>query len=102
MEFDHVAINVDDVERAVEWYQQNLHAHVEYRDNTWAMLKIGDVRVALTKPTEHPSHIAVKIDSLNEFPQGCEIKTHRDGSLYSYCKDSEGNTVEWIYWGNKV
>tara|TARA_Y100000034_G_scaffold122871_1_gene168883 strand:+ start:294 stop:494 length:201 start_codon:yes stop_codon:yes gene_type:complete len=66
------------------------------------MLKVGDAKIALTTPTEHPPHVAFTIDSLDEFPQGCEIKTHRDGSLYSYRKDSEGNTIEWIYWGNKV
>ena len=93
---DHVALNVKNLKRAVKWYTEKGFA-VEYEDETWAMLKLNDFCLALTIPDQHPPHIAFTVDDIHEMPGG-EIREHRDGSKYLYCDDSEGNTIEYIFW----
>jgi len=95
--FDHIAINVEDIERAVEWYKTKLDAKVHYKDETWALLKVGPTSLALTLPTQHPPHVAFRVDKINDIPSK-NIKEHRDGSKYVYLKDSENNTIEIIFW----
>ena len=94
---DHVAINVIDLQESVNWYIENFKASIIYQDETWAMLKIGQSKLALTIPTQHPPHIAITVNNINDFPEG-KIKRHRDGSQYLYVKDPAGNIVEYIYY----
>ena len=96
LKLDHVALNVQNLTRAVDWYCQKGFI-VTYQDSTWAMLQLGGFRLALTIPEQHLPHVAFVVDSLEEMPPG-EILEHRDGSKYLYQKDSEGNTLEFIYW----
>ena len=79
------------------WYQEKLNATINYCDETWAMLEIGNLKLALTIREQHPSHIAFEVSNLDAFPDG-EIKYHRDGSAYLYTEDPAGNTVEYICW----
>ena len=95
---DHIALNVKDVKASTDWYRVNLNAEVSYEDETWAMLRVGDVAVALTLPNQHPSHVAFELNSMDEFDDSFDIKTHRDGSKYQYITDLDGNTIEYIYW----
>jgi catechol 2,3-dioxygenase-like lactoylglutathione lyase family enzyme len=96
MEFDHIALNVKSIQSSVQWYRENTGATVEYEDDTWAMLKIGNTKIALTLPGQHPPHVAFRVDSIADFPEGCEVKQHRDGSWYYYDVDDSGNVIEWI------
>ena len=48
MKLDHIAINVSDIKKSIEWYVQNLSASVDYEDQTWAMLNVNNTRLALT------------------------------------------------------
>jgi catechol 2,3-dioxygenase-like lactoylglutathione lyase family enzyme len=96
MRFDHVALVVKNVYESVVWYRSALKAIVEYEDETWAMLTVGDARIALSKAGHHPAHLAFKVNSINDFPDGCEVKQHRDGSWYYYDRDIDGNVIEWI------
>ena len=98
--FDHIALQVEDLRRAVKWYVCNLDASVEYMDETWALLEIGTTSLALTIPSQHPTHVAFSVDSLEDIPSD-NIKEHRDGSKYAYVTDSENNTIEFIYWPKK-
>ena len=91
LKLDHVALNVQNLDRAVKWYE-SMGFNLTYSDETWAMLECDGCKLALTIPSEHPPHLAFRVKSLEDFPE------HRDGSKYLYCKDSEGNTIEWIYW----
>ena len=98
MQLDHIAINVNDIEKASEWYQKNLNATIAYKDETWAMLDIGGTKLALTISRQHPPHFAFTLKSLDEFPADEEIRYHRDGSAYLYIEDLDGNTIEYVYW----
>ena len=96
MKFDHVALTVKNVYESVAWYRSRFNAIVEYEDETWAMLSVEGTKIALTKSNTHPPHLAFKVDSISEFPSGCEVKQHRDGSWFYYDADPDGNVIEWI------
>ena len=98
MKFDHIAITVSDIYRSVEWYKENFKAIVKQENDYWAMLKIGDINLALVLKDSHPPHVAFNVESFNDFPDGVEIKLHHDGSYYLYRDDPDGNSVEMIYW----
>jgi catechol 2,3-dioxygenase-like lactoylglutathione lyase family enzyme len=95
---DHVALNCRSISSSVDWYVDNFDAQVIHFDGTWAMLDIGGQKLALTTPNEHKAHIAFRVESFDDFPEGIEIKTHRDGSMYYYAEDPNGNVIEYIYW----
>lgn len=98
MKFDHVAVNVENIARSVQWYRETLQAVVLYEDETWAFLEAGGIKIALTLPRQHPSHIAFDIGPTppDEFFQ--KARTHRDGSVSRYIVDPDGNAIEWIHY----
>jgi len=87
----HVAIQVDDIARAVRWYQGTFHVDVAYQDETWAMLRFKNIDLALVVPGEHPPHIAIESETADHFG---ELILHRDGTRSIYTTDSEGNVLE--------
>lgn len=94
MKLDHVAIIVDNIEESIEWYSQNFNARVNYVDETWASIRIGDVNVSFVLKDMHPAHIAF---DLTGTPCNA-LKKHRDGSKYEYLEDPSGNVIEKIWW----
>jgi catechol 2,3-dioxygenase-like lactoylglutathione lyase family enzyme len=98
---DHVAINVGNISESAEWYKKNLDFKIDYIDESWAMLSHGNTKLALALPDYHPPHIAIRMKSLSDFPDG-EIRYHRDGSAYLYRKDPDGNVIEYIRYPPEV
>ena len=99
---DHIAFNVECIAEAVHWYVTTIGAKVKYQDDTWAMLDVEGIQLALTLPGEHPNHFAIRCKSIHEFPLLDEkTGTHRDGSSYIYLSDPYGNAIEWIYYPDK-
>jgi len=95
VQFDHIALKVDSIEDAVTWYCNNTKATVDYQDDTWSLLRVGDIKLALVLSDMHPAHFAFRVDDKNDLN---EISEHRDGSLYNYVTDPWGNTMELIYY----
>ena len=95
---DHIAIQVSDISKSVEWYKNNLKATVAYCDESWAMLEISGIKLALTLPEQHPPHWAIKITDPTCFPNNKKIGRHRDGSQFVYIKDPDGNYIEYVYY----
>jgi catechol 2,3-dioxygenase-like lactoylglutathione lyase family enzyme len=89
--FHHIAISVDNIATAVEWYTGNFRCEIAYQDATWAFLKFANLHLALVLPNQHPPHIAFATPRAAEFG---ELKTHRDGTRSIYISDSAGNAVE--------
>ena len=87
---DHIAIQVPDINQAVNSYTDKFDCEVLYIDSTWAMLKFDNINLALVIPTEHPPHIAFIDHNIKEGV------THRDGSKAKYEDDGFGNTIEKI------
>jgi catechol 2,3-dioxygenase-like lactoylglutathione lyase family enzyme len=98
VKFDHVAVNVADIARSVDWYRANLGAEVLYQDGTWAFLRAGGAKIALTVTDQHPPHIGFDVgpNPPPEFFKGA--KAHRDGSVSRYVSDPDGNAIEWIHY----
>ncbi len=96
MKLDHIAVNVKDIDKSIDWYIKNLAAEILYRDDSWAMLNCDGTKLALTISAQHPPHIAFCVDNIKQIP-GIP-KYHRDGSAYVYTSDPDGNTIEYIYW----
>ncbi|MEM9355733.1 MAG: VOC family protein [Pseudomonadota bacterium] len=89
----HVAIEVDDVPTSLRWYQETFACQTEYEDSTWALLKFGNMSLALVTKGQHPPHIAFVTEKAASFG---ELKAHRDGTRSVYIKDPTGNAVELL------
>ena len=103
MKFNHVAISVknNEIENTANWYKDNMSAEILYLDDTWALLSVFDIKIALVIPSQHPPHIAFEIDEdqyLNFLKQKKIFKKHRDGSESFYKKDASGNILEFVFW----
>ena len=92
---DHVAITVTNIERSIKWYKENLDVEVLYSDETWAIVKAGDTKIALMVGNKHKPHIAFRVKDMHAFDQS-EIGIHRDGVIYIYKEDPDGNCIEWV------
>ncbi len=87
----HVAIQVPDISQALEWYTSRFNCHVEYVDETWALLEFANAKLALVLPNEHPAHFAISRPDANKFG---DLVTHRDGLKSVYISDTFGNSIE--------
>ena len=107
-EMDHVAIPSDDIARDVQFYVESFGAEVLYRDATWAFLRLGQGKLALVTPSQHPPHVALRVteEQLQNAAQRASkpIDSHRDGTRGIYIDDPQGNAVELICypWGETL
>lgn len=88
---DHLALEVDDIDSAVAWYQERFRCEVLYRDATWAMLEFSNLKLAFVVKEEHPPHLGIVREDAEKFGK---LKQHRDGSRSCYLKGPGGNVVE--------
>lgn len=97
---DHTAVPSLNIAASVTWYVEQFGAEVLYQDATWAFLKLGQGKLALVTPTQHPPHIAVRVgqELLAQASEaaGIAIDSHRDGTRGIYISDPDGNQVELI------
>ena len=102
MELDHVAVSSTDIAASVAWYVETLGASVLYQDSTWAFLRLGQGKLALVSPSQHPPHTALRVDEAALAQAAAEagkpIDTHRDGTRGIYVSDPDGNQVELIHY----
>ena len=87
----HIAIQVKNIQRAIEWYTKNFNVKVTYQDDTWAMLQFKNIKLALVIPEQHPAHIAIESREAEQFGV---LTKHRDGTQSVYSSDSEDNVIE--------
>lgn len=100
---DHIAILVDDLARAQEWYTEHLGATVSHKDDKYVRLKTENVNIALIdrKYYEH-AHFAILIENKEELPiEKGKVVEHRDGTIGVYVKDPFGNYLEYIWYSDK-
>jgi catechol 2,3-dioxygenase-like lactoylglutathione lyase family enzyme len=90
---DHIALQVDDVKKSVEYYTSNYDCSIIFEDDTWAFLQFDNIKLALIIEDQHPHHIGFAVDELK-----CadHITEHRDGSWSKYVQDPSGNNIELI------
>jgi catechol 2,3-dioxygenase-like lactoylglutathione lyase family enzyme len=88
---DRVAIPVEDVASAVEWYRRTFRCEVKYQDDTWALPAFANTSLALVIPSQHPAHIGFVSLDAQKFGT---LKTHRYGTRSCYVNDPAGSSVE--------
>jgi len=99
---DHIALLVDDLQVAEEWYVSHLKGEVTFRDQKYIRLKVENTNIALIDKKWYPhAHIGILIDSIKDFPENAEIVEHRDGTTGAYVKDPFNNYLEYIWYSDK-
>ena len=114
----HVALNVRDVQKSVDFYTQVLGMTVEWEpDAENAYLTSGDDNLAIHKladpdkisPVQNIDHIGFVVKSPEDvdrwadrlkdlrIPLAKEPKTHRDGARSFYFRDPDGILIQLIY-----
>ena len=100
---DHIAILVDDLSLATEWYSNKLGADVTFRDGKYTRLQVENTNIALVdkKHYAHP-HFAILVENFCELPRNEGITVHhRDGTVGVYVKDPFGNYLEYIWYSEE-
>mgnify|MGYP001058902439 CR=1 FL=1 len=105
----HVAICVEDIERAAAFYQ-GLGMQLAWKDADWAYLKAGDDGLALLSPSyeQAGAHFGFIFDDRAEVDAAydrlkaegvkvTDIHEHRDGTASFYGRDPDGNWFEYLY-----
>ncbi|MGB3790451.1 MAG: VOC family protein [Phormidesmis sp.] len=105
----HVAVCVEDVPKAVQFYQ-NLGMKVVWQDSDWAYLKAGNDGLALMSPDYDQAgpHFGFVFDDRADIDTAYEklkadgvkvgkIHDHRDGTASFYGRDPFGNWFEYLY-----
>ncbi len=100
---DHIAILVDDLKKAEEWYCQHLECKVGYRDAKYIRLQTHNVNIALIDKKHYPyPHIGILVENLEDLPtEKGEVIKHRDGTVGVYVKDPFGNYLEYIWYSDQ-
>jgi catechol 2,3-dioxygenase-like lactoylglutathione lyase family enzyme len=105
----HVAICVEDIERAAAFYQ-GLGMQLAWKDADWAYLKAGEDGLALLSPSYEQAgphfgfifHDRTEVDTAYdrlkaEGVKVTDIHEHRDGTASFYGRDPDGNWFEYLY-----
>ena len=89
----HLAIQVEDIGKSVDWYKKNFDIQVSYQDETWAMIDFENTSLALVIPEQHPFHFAIESDEASSYG---ELTEHRDCTASVYIIDIDGNNIEML------
>ncbi len=107
----HVALHVEDVEKAAKFYNENFGFEIVFIFPDWGMVRRNKEDIAFIKKDEshHDPHFGLRVSSKEEVDKakkileakGVEIitdpKLHRDDSYSLYFKDPDGNVAEIIF-----
>ena len=102
MKIDHIAILVDDLNKAEEWYLEHTEAAVTFRDSKYVRITVDNTNIALIDRAHYPcAHIGLLVENIEDLPtdKGKVVK-HRDGTIGVYVKDPFGNYLEYIWYSN--
>jgi len=100
---DHIAILVDDLKLAEEWYMKRVNGSVTFRDQKYIRIQVGNTNIALIDRKHYPNaHTAILMENLEDLPlEKGEIVRHRDGTIGVYEEDPFGNYLEYIWYSDK-
>ena len=101
---DHVAILVDDLKLAEEWYLMRMNVAVAHRDEKYIRLQADNLNISLLDSKHYSrNHIGVIVEDVVNLPleRGHRI-VHRDGTVGVYEKDPFGNYLEYIWYSDEA
>jgi len=104
LKIDHIAIKVSDLEKAEEWYVNEISAEVVYRDKKYIRIKCDNTYIALIDEKHYPhNHIGFLVNDIKELPtEKGEVVKHRDGTIGVYVKDPFENYIEYIWYSDEA
>ena len=89
----HIAIQVQEIQPAIDWYRNHFKFEITWQDDTWALLQFENTALALVIPGQHPPHIAFSMENAGHLGP---LTPHRDGTRSIYIQDIDGNVVECL------
>ena len=100
---DHIALLVDDLALAEQWYLEHMNAEVTFRDKKYIRLTVENTNIALIDKQFYPhAHIGLLVENIEDLPTDKgEVVKHRDGTIGVYVKDPFGNYLEYIWYSDK-
>ena len=101
-EVDHIAILVDDLEKAEQWYSEHLGGIVSFRDSKYVRIELENTSIALVDKKHYPhAHFGILVEKIEDLPtEKGEVVKHRDGTIGVYVKDPFGNYLEYIWYSD--
>jgi methylmalonyl-CoA epimerase len=99
-EIDHVAIAVNDLEAAIDYYRQTFGAEVEHREVVEsdgveeALLKVAESYIQLLTPTRADSPVAKYLDKKGEGLHHIGYRVADCGVALQAVKDSGGRVID--------
>ena len=99
---DHIALLVDDLQVAEEWYTEKLDGHVTFRDSKYVRVSVSNTNIALIDKKHYPcAHFGILVEKMEDLPlEMGEVVYHRDGTTGVYVKDPFGNYLEYIWYSD--
>jgi len=100
---DHIAIVVDDLLVAEEWYTQKLSGKVTFRDPKYIRMCVSNTNIALIDKKHYPHpHFGILVEKIEDLPLELgDAVYHRDGTVGVYVKDPFGNYLEYIWYSDE-
>ena len=104
---DHIAILVDDLKVAEEWYTEKLAGKVTFRDSKYIRMSVSNTNIALIDKKHYPhAHFGILVEKIEDLPLELgEVVYHRDGTtgVWNRMKQtvSVGNYLEYIWYSDK-
>ena len=101
---DHIAVLVDNLDVAEEWYTEKLNGIVTFRDQKYTRLRLANVNIALIDKNHYSDpHFAVLVENKEDLPlEDGLIIHHRDGTIGVYVEDPFGNYLEYIWYSDEL
>ena len=90
---DHIALQTKNINDSVSWLVKKFKCSVKYQDESYAMLEFNNMKIALVLPDQHPPHVAIKCDNIEEHGKP---RKHRDESEFLYIEGFDKNVFELI------
>jgi len=99
---DHIAVLVDDLDLAEEWYTSQLNAAVSFKDSKYIRIKVQNTNIALIDKKHYPyAHIGILVNDINNLPADGLRVEHRDGTIGVYVEDPFRNYLEYIWYSDQ-
>jgi len=100
---DHIAMLVDNLEEAQQWYEENLGALLVFSDKFYKRMKVSNTTIALIDKTHYQhQHVGILVDKKENLPKEGKRIHHRDGTIGVYTFDPSGNCIEFIYYSPEM
>ena len=90
---DHIALQTKNINKSVDWFLNKFKCSVKYQDKSYAMLEFENMKLALVLPDQHPPHVAISCDNIEDHGKPGK---HRDGSEFLYIEGLDENVFELI------